>query len=112
MLVLTMLLNGIQCSCHIAKFVVYTLYYVVFAVGGVGYSVPLSLLIAGVSVTAGFMKVLPRWLVIFGLLLGVCGQLSWFSLVFPKLLFLIPFTRFPGFIWLIIVGFVMPKTRA
>jgi hypothetical protein len=87
------------------------LYYVVFAVGGVGYSVPLGLLIAGVSVPAGFMKLLPKWLVVFGLLLGVCGELSWFSLVFPKLLFLIPLTRFPGFIWLIIAGFVLPKVR-
>lgn len=88
-----------------------TLYYVVFAVGGVGYSVPLGLLFAGISVPAGFMKLLPKWLVVFGLLLGVCGELSWFSLVFPKLLYLIPLTRFPGFIWLIIAGFMMPKRR-
>src|SRR5579859_7639457 len=37
-----------------------TLYYLGFAVGGVGYSAPLGLLIAGVSVTSGFMKLLPR----------------------------------------------------
>jgi hypothetical protein len=86
------------------------LYYIVFAVGGVGYSVPLGLLIAGVSVPAGFMRLLPRWLVGFGLLLGVCGELSWFSLIFPKLLFLIPLTRFPGFVWLIIAGFMLPNT--
>lgn len=87
------------------------LYYAVFAVGGVGYSVPLGLLMAGVSVPAGFMKFLPKWLVIVGLLLGVCGELSWFSLVFPKLLFLIPLTRFPGFLWMIAAGFLIPKTR-
>jgi hypothetical protein len=51
------------------------LYYVVYAVGGVGYSVPLGLLIAGVSVTAAFMR-LPRWLVTSGLLLAVCAELS------------------------------------
>src|SRR5215472_1195807 len=75
------------------------LYYVVFAVGGVGYSVPLGLLMAGVSVAAGVAKLLPRWIVGLGLLLATFGELSWFSLVFPKLLFLIPLTRFPGFIW-------------
>lgn len=85
------------------------LYYMVFAIGGVGYSVPLGLLIAGISVTAFFMKLLPKWLTVFGLLLAVIGELSWLSLIFPKLLPLIPLTRFPGFIWLIITGFMLPK---
>jgi hypothetical protein len=88
------------------------LYYLTFAVGGVGYSVPLGLLMAGVSVPSGFMKLLPKWLVALGLLLGVCGELSWLSLVFPKLLYLIPLTRFPGFIWLIAAGFLLPTTNA
>jgi hypothetical protein len=87
------------------------LYYVVFSVGGVGYSVPLGLLFAGVSVPSGFMKLLPKWVVIFGMLLAVCGELSWLSLLFPKLLYLIPLTRFPGFIWMIIAGFLLPKSR-
>jgi hypothetical protein len=85
------------------------LYYVVFAIGGVGYSVPLGLLFAGISIPAGFYKLLPKWLVVFGILLGVIGELSWFSLIFPQVIFLIPLTRFPGFIWLIIAGFMLPK---
>jgi len=88
------------------------LYYLTFAVGGVGYSVPLGLLFAGISIPSGVFKLLPKWLVVFGLLLAVCGELSWFSLVFPKLLFFIPLTRFPGFIWLIIAGFMLPKRVA
>ena len=86
------------------------LYYLAFAIGGVGYSVPLGLLIAGVSVTSGFMKLLPKWLVWFGISLAVFGETSFLSLIFPQLLFLIPLTRFPGFIWLIIAGFMLPKT--
>jgi hypothetical protein len=85
------------------------LYYFVFAVGGVGYSVPLGLLMAGVSVSAGIAKLLPRWISGVGVLLAVIGELSWLSLLFPKLLFLIPLTRFPGFIWLIAAGFTLPK---
>jgi len=85
------------------------LYYIVFAVGGVGYSVPLGLLVAGVSVPSAFMRLLPKWLIVLGLLIAACGELSWFSLVFPKLLFLIPLTRFPSFIWLVIAGFMLPK---
>jgi hypothetical protein len=92
--------------------VIRALYYLVFAVGGVGYSMPLGLLFAGVSVPAAFMKLLPKWLVVFGLVLAVCGELSWFSQVFPKALFLIPLTRFPGFVWLICAGFLLPKSAA
>ncbi|WP_260741409.1 hypothetical protein [Tunturiibacter lichenicola] len=88
------------------------LYYVMYALGGPGYSVPLGLLIAGVSVTCWFYKLLPRWICIFGLVLAVCGELSWLNLEFPKALFLIPLTRFPGFIWMIAAGFALPaRTR-
>jgi hypothetical protein len=84
------------------------LYYLVYSIGGVGYSVPLGLLIAGISVTSFFARLLPKWLVICGIVLAVVGELSWFALIFPKVLFLIPLTRFPGFIWLILVGFKLP----
>jgi hypothetical protein len=43
--------------------------------------------------------------------LAIAGELSWFYFVSPKVLFLIPLTRFPGFIWLIAVGFALPKVR-
>lgn len=89
--------------------IVRALYYVVFAIGGVGYSAPLGLLFAGISIPSGFYNLLPKWLVVFGLLLAVVGELSWLSLVFPQVVFLIPLTRFPGFIWLIIAGFMLPK---
>jgi hypothetical protein len=90
--------------------VIRSLYYAVFAIGGVGYSVPLGIFFAGVSVSSGFAKLLPKWLIIFGIVLAVCGELSWLSLIFPKLLLFIPITRFPGFIWLIIAGFVLPRS--
>ena len=87
-------------------------YYMMYALGGPGYSVPFGLLIAGVSVTCWFYKLLPRWICVFGFVLAVCGELSWLNLEFPKALFLIPITRFPGFIWMIAVGFALPtRTR-
>jgi hypothetical protein len=88
------------------------LYYLTFAVGGVGFSVPFGLLLAGICIPAGFFKLLPKWLVIFGIALAIIGELSALSLIIPKALFLIPLTRFPGFIWLIGAGFALPKTRA
>jgi len=90
---------------------VLALYYLGYALGGPGFSVPMGLFLAGVSVTAGFMKLLPRWVVIFGILLALAGELSLLHLAFPKLLFLIPLVRFPGFIWLIVTGFMLPKSR-
>ena len=91
--------------------VIRTLYYIVYAIGGVGFSVPFGIFLAGVTVSAGFAKLLPKPILGFGMLLAIFGQLSWLSLIYPKLLYFIPLTRFPGFIWLIIVGFILPKTK-
>jgi hypothetical protein len=63
-----------------------------------------------VCVPAAFRKLLPKWVTVFGLVLAVAGELSWLNLVFPQALFLIPLVRFPGFIWLIATGFLLPKT--
>jgi hypothetical protein len=92
--------------------VVRALYYVVFALGGVGFSVPMGLLIAGLSIPAALMKLLPKWLIVFGLALALIGELSALSLVIPQAVFLIPLTRFPSFIWLIAAGFLLPKSIA
>lgn len=88
------------------------LFYLSYALGGPGFSVPIGLFIAGVSVTAGVTRMIPRWLALFGLILALSGELSWLHLIRPEMffLFLIPFARFPGFIWLIFVGFLLPRT--
>ena len=82
-----------------------------FATGGPGHVVALGLLLAGVSVPSAFAKLIPRWLVWFGLIVaGIC-ELSTLSLVFPMAGILLPLGRFPAFIWLIGAGFTMRKTR-
>jgi len=89
-----------------------SLYFLAYVFGGPGFSVPMGLLIAGVSVAAGFRRLLPKWIVVLGLVLAAAGELSWLHLLlFPQLLFLIPLTRFPGFIWLIAAGFALPVAR-
>lgn len=90
---------------------VLALNYFSYALGGPGFSIPMGLLMAGVSVSAGLNKLIPKWVMILGLFLAACGELSVFHLIFPQLLFLIPLTRFPGFIWIIAVGFTLPKYR-
>jgi hypothetical protein len=92
--------------------VVRALYYIGFAIGGVGYSVPMGLLIAGIAVPSGFMRLLPRWMVVFGIILGVIGETSCLALLLPAMTALIPLTRFPGFIWLMIAGFMLAAKKA
>jgi hypothetical protein len=82
-----------------------------FATGGVGHVVGLGLLMAGVVVPAAFARLLPRWLVWFGLALAVLAELSSVSLVFPMAVPLLPLSRFPALLWLIAAGFAMPTSR-
>ena len=86
------------------------LFYLQYALGGPGFSVPFGLLMAGVSIPAAFLKLLPKWVIGLGLVLALAGELSWLNLVLPGALFLIPLTRFPGFFWLILTGFRLPAT--
>jgi hypothetical protein len=88
------------------------LYRFDFALGGPGFSVPFGLLLAGISVTTGIARLLPKWLAIIGFVIALAGELSWLEIIFPKVLFLIPLTRFPGFLWLVAAGFLLPKTVA
>jgi hypothetical protein len=42
---------------------------------------------------------------------GAAGELSWFHLIIPKMLFLIPLVPFTSLVGVIAVGFLLPKTR-
>jgi hypothetical protein len=85
------------------------LHFMTFLCGGAAFSAGFGLLAAAVSVTCYFARLLPRWLVWFGLLIAVAGELATLSLIALPMTFTIPITRFGGFIWLIAVGARMPK---
>ena len=61
--------------------VVRAVYFLSFLFGGAAYAVGFGLLAAGVSVTSFFFRLLPRWLVLFGMVVAVAGELSAFSLI-------------------------------
>jgi hypothetical protein len=82
-----------------------------FLLGGVVYAVGFGLLAAGVSVTSYFTRVLPRWLVVLGMLVAVTGELSWFSLIAYPANFFIPITRYLGFIWMVAAAVALRKDR-
>lgn len=72
-----------------------------FLSGGVLYAVGFGLLAAGVSITSHFMRLMPLWVIFFGMALAITGELSWFSLLVYPANFFIPITRFLGFAWMI-----------
>jgi hypothetical protein len=91
--------------------VVHALSVLSFLTGGVGHVVPLGLLLAGVSVPALIVKLLPRAVAIVGLVIAVIAELSTLSLVFAPLAILLPLARFPALIWLVVAGALLPTTR-
>jgi hypothetical protein len=88
------------------------LYRLQMVLGGPGFSVQFGLLLAGIAVTGGLSRSLPKWFAILGVLLAFIGELSWLFLFTPKALPLIPLVRFPGFPWLIAAAWLLPNTRA
>jgi hypothetical protein len=103
------------------------IHFLSFLTGGVAFAVGFGLLAAGVSVTSLFTKLLSRGTAIFGLIIAAAGEFSTLSLLtnspsalvplggavawFPNPAFLLPVTRFGGFIWLFTVALTLPKKR-
>ena len=82
-----------------------------FLFGGAGYAVGLGLFAAGVSVTAFFTHILPRWLVALGMFVAVAGELASLSLIAYPANFLIPITRYVGFIWMVSAAILLTRGR-
>lgn len=82
-----------------------------FGTGGTGTVVLSGLLIAGLSVTAGIDRIIPRWVMWFGLIIGVVSLLSMFNLIAPDVSILLPIGRFIGIIWMIIAGFTIKRRK-
>lgn len=82
-----------------------------FLTGGVGHVVPLGLLLAGISVPALIVKLLPRPVAIAGLVIAVIAESSSLSLIFAPLAILLPIARFPALIWLVLAGALLPTAR-
>ncbi|WP_433340705.1 hypothetical protein [Streptomyces sp. CA-253872] len=88
-----------------------TLQYLAFASGGPGHVVPFGLLLAGVAVPSPLAGLLPRPLAWAGLVLAGLAELSVLALLAEPLAPLLPVARFGGLAWLIVAGFLLPRTR-
>ena len=87
------------------------IFFLCFLLGGAVYSVGFGLLAAGVSVTSYFMRLIPRWMVVLGMLLAITGELSSLSLIAYPANFFIPITRYLGLIWMVSIAVALTKNR-
>lgn len=81
-----------------------------FAGGGPGFAVPFGLFIAGVSVTAGLYRLIPRWIMILGIVVAVACELAAFTLPIWNAAYFIPVGRFIGLVWMVAVAATLPST--
>jgi hypothetical protein len=91
--------------------VVKAIVFLNFLFGGVVFAVGFGLLAAGVSVTSYFMRLLPRWMVVLGMIVAIAGELSSFSLIAFPANFFIPITRYLGVIWMLSVAIALTKNH-
>jgi hypothetical protein len=79
-----------------------------FAGGGPGFVAPFGIFIAGVSVTAGLYRLIPRWLMVLGIVVAVACELASLTLVVYNAAYFIPVGRFLGIVWMIAVAITLP----
>lgn len=80
-----------------------------FAAGGAGYVVPLGLLVAGVAVPAYILRLVPRPLALAGLVVALICEFATLDVLSHAFDPLLPIGRFGSLVWLIAVGFLLPK---
>jgi hypothetical protein len=82
-----------------------------FLTGGPAHVVGLGLLVAGIAVPALILGLLPPPLAWAGLVIAGLAELTTLVLIWPSLAPLLPIARFPGLLWLIAAGFLLPHRR-
>ena len=80
-----------------------------FATGSTAHVVLLGLLIAGIAIPGLLLRLLPSWLAWTGLVIAAAAELCTLSLVWSPLAVMLPVARFPGLIWLITAGALLPS---
>ena len=81
-----------------------------FAAAGPGFAVLLGFFVAGVSLAAGLHKSLPRWLMWFGIVIGLACELAAFTVLDFKAGYFIPVGRFVSIIWMLGVALTLPMS--
>jgi hypothetical protein len=82
-----------------------------FASGGPGFTAPLGLFVAGVSISAGLYRLIPRWLMGFGIFVALACELSTLTLLVWNAAWCIPVGRFGSIFWMIGLAATLPVLR-
>ncbi len=90
---------------------VLALHGLTFATGGVGAVAFLGLLVAGVAVPGLLSGRLPRAFALAGIVIAAVAALSTISMLAGGLTILLPLGRFPGMLWLIAAGVLLPRRK-
>jgi hypothetical protein len=77
--------------------------------GGPGFAVFLGLFAAGVSVSAGMHKLIPRWLMWLGIFVAAAGELSSLTLLNFTAGYFIPVARFLSIVWMFGLSLTLPE---
>lgn len=82
-----------------------------FMTGGPGFAALVGLFYTGVAVVSGLHRLIPKWLMWSGLVLGICAMLSTFTLLTWKAAIFIPIGRFLGMVWILAIASRFPTRR-
>jgi len=77
--------------------------------GGPGFAVFLGLFAAGVSISAGMHKLIPRWLMWLGIVVAAAGELSSLTLLNFTAGYFIPVARFLSIVWMLGLALKLPN---
>lgn len=83
----------------------------VFIAGGPWHVVAFGLLLAGISVSAAFHRLLPRPMWIAGVVLAVVCELATLAFATTQATYLVPLGRFGGLLWLVGAAVLLPRKR-
>lgn len=89
----------------------HALSYLSFATGGFAHVLGLGLLVAGMAVPGLILRLMPAWFAWTGLVLAAVAELSFLAMVLEPAQVLIPIGRFGSLVWLVVAGFLLPRTR-
>jgi uncharacterized protein (DUF2141 family) len=98
---------GVGAAPEVAR----SLHLAAFATGGPAHVALLGLLVAGLAVPVGMTRLLPRWVMVFGLVVASLAELSTLALIARPALVLLPLARFPALVFLIVVAVMLPVAR-
>lgn len=73
---------------------------------------PLGLFVAGVSVSAGLYRLIPRWLMWLGLCVAAACELATLTMLVWNAAYFIPVGRFISIVWMIGLAITLPSSRA